>query len=67
VRFKGGTTYYLEVLTKATNSFSAELGLAQAHAHAQANELIALVQICKALVGGWQQLGLGCIGHATQW
>ncbi len=41
----------LEVLTNETNSFSAELGLAQA----QANELIALVQLYQALGGGWQQ------------
>jgi multidrug efflux system outer membrane protein len=51
VRFKAGTTDYLEVLTNETNSFSAELGLAQA----QANELIALVQLYQALGGGWQQ------------
>jgi multidrug efflux system outer membrane protein len=51
VRFKAGTTDYLEVLTNETNSFSAELGLAQA----QANELITLVQIYQALGGGWQQ------------
>lgn len=51
VRFKAGTTDYLEVLTNETNSFSAELGLAQA----QANELIALVQLYQAFGGGWQQ------------
>jgi outer membrane protein, multidrug efflux system len=51
VRFKAGTTDYLEVLTNETNSFSAELGLAQA----QANELIALVLLYQALGGGWQQ------------
>lgn len=51
VRFKAGTTDYLEVLTNDTNAFSAELGLAQA----QANELIALVQLYQALGGGWQQ------------
>jgi multidrug efflux system outer membrane protein len=51
VRFKAGTTDYLEVLTNQTNSFTAELGLAQA----QANELIALVQLYQALGGGWQQ------------
>jgi len=51
VRFKAGTTDYLEVLTNETNSFSAELGLAQA----QANELIALVQVYQALGGGWQE------------
>jgi len=51
VRFKAGTTDYLEVLTNETNAFSAELGLAQA----QANELVALVQLYQALGGGWQQ------------
>jgi len=51
VRFKAGTTDYLEVLTNETNSFSAELGLAQA----QGNELVSLVQLYQALGGGWQQ------------
>jgi multidrug efflux system outer membrane protein len=51
VRFKAGTTDYLEVLTNETNSFSAELGLARA----QGNELTALVQLYQALGGGWQQ------------
>ncbi|MFZ3339461.1 MAG: efflux transporter outer membrane subunit [Terriglobales bacterium] len=50
VRFKAGTTDYLEVLTNETNSFSAELALAQA----QGNELIALVQLYQSLGGGWQ-------------
>lgn len=51
VKFKAGTTDYLEVLTNETNSFTAELGLAQA----QGNELIAMVQLYQALGGGWQQ------------
>jgi multidrug efflux system outer membrane protein len=51
VRFKAGTTDYLEVLTNETNSFTAELGLAQA----QGNELIAFVQLYQTLGGGWQQ------------
>jgi multidrug efflux system outer membrane protein len=51
VRSDARTTDYLEVLTNETNSFPAELGLAQA----QSNELIALVQIYPALGGGWQQ------------
>jgi multidrug efflux system outer membrane protein len=50
VRFKAGTTDYLEVLTNETNSFTAELTLAQA----QGNELNALVQLYLALGGGWQ-------------
>ena len=50
LRFKVGTTDYLEVLTNETNSFTAELTLAQA----QGNELTALVQLYLALGGGWQ-------------
>ena len=50
-RYEAGTTNYLEVLTNETNYLSAELGLAQA----RLNELLALVQIYKALGGGWQQ------------
>lgn len=49
IRFKAGTADYLEVLTNETNSFSAELDLAQA----QGNELISLVQLYQALGGGW--------------
>lgn len=49
IRFKAGSTDYLEVLTNETNSFSAELNLAQA----QGNELISLVQLYQALGGGW--------------
>lgn len=51
IRYKGGVTSYLEVLTNETNYFTAELNLAQA----QANELLALVQVYQALGGGWQQ------------
>ncbi len=51
MRYRGGVTSYLEVLTNETNYFSAELGLAQA----QLNELLALVQLYRALGGGWQQ------------
>jgi multidrug efflux system outer membrane protein len=50
-RYEAGTTNYLEVLTNDTNYLSASLGLAQA----RLNELLALVQIYKALGGGWQQ------------
>jgi multidrug efflux system outer membrane protein len=51
VRYKGGATSYLEVLTNQTNYFSAQLNLAQA----QLNELDALVQLYRSLGGGWQQ------------
>jgi outer membrane protein, multidrug efflux system len=50
VRYQGGATSYLEVLTNQTNYFSAELNLAQA----RLNELLALVGLYKALGGGWQ-------------
>jgi multidrug efflux system outer membrane protein len=50
LRYKGGATSYLEVLTNQTNYFSAELNLAQA----QRNELLALVELYRALGGGWQ-------------
>ena len=51
MRYRGGVTSYLEVLTNETNYFTAELGLAQA----QFNELQALAQLYNALGGGWQQ------------
>ena len=51
MRYTGGVTGYLEVLTNETNAFSAELGLVQA----RLNEFLALVQLYEALGGGWQQ------------
>jgi len=51
MRYTGGATGYLEVLTNETNAFSAELNLAQA----RLNELLALVQLYQALGGGWEQ------------
>jgi multidrug efflux system outer membrane protein len=51
MRYSGGVTGYLEVLTNETNAFSAELALVQA----RQNELLALVQLYEALGGGWQQ------------
>jgi outer membrane protein, multidrug efflux system len=50
LRYSGGATSYLEVLTSETNAFSAELNLARA----QLNERLSLVQIYNALGGGWQ-------------
>ena len=49
-RYQGGATTYLEVLDSNTRYFSAELSLAQA----QLGELEALVQLYRALGGGWQ-------------
>jgi multidrug efflux system outer membrane protein len=51
MRYSGGVASYLEVLTNDTNYFSAELALVQA----QLNELLALVELYKALGGGWEQ------------
>lgn len=51
LRYTGGATSYLEVLTNDTNYFTAELGLVQA----QLNELLSLVQLYRGLGGGWQQ------------
>jgi len=50
LRYRGGATNYLEVLTNETNAFNAELGLAQA----QLNELVSLVEIYRNLGGGWE-------------
>ncbi len=51
MRYKGGATSYLEVLDSDTRYFSAQLTLAQA----QLRELQSLVQIYRALGGGWQR------------
>jgi outer membrane protein, multidrug efflux system len=53
VRYQGGATSYLEVLDAETRLFEAELSLAQAR---QA-ELLAFVEVYRALGGGWQQEG----------
>ena len=51
VRYDGGSTAYLEVLTNETNYLAAELDLSRA----RRNEMLSLVQIYSALGGGWQQ------------
>ena len=50
MRYKGGTTTYLEVLDGQRSLYSAELTLAQA----RGSEYQSLVQLYKALGGGWQ-------------
>lgn len=50
VRYQGGATSYLEVLDADTRLFNAELGLADA----QLRELTSMVEIYRALGGGWQ-------------
>jgi outer membrane protein, multidrug efflux system len=49
LRYRGGATSYLEVLTNETNAFNAELALTQA----QLNEVVSLVEIYRNLGGGW--------------
>lgn len=51
IRYNGGATSYLEVLTNETNYFSASLNLAQA----QLNELLSMVELYQSLGGGWQE------------
>jgi outer membrane protein, multidrug efflux system len=51
MRYKGGTTTYLEVLDGQRSLYSAELTLAEA----RGNEYQSLVQLYRALGGGWQQ------------
>ncbi len=51
MRYKGGTTTYLEVLDGQRSLFSAELALALA----RGNEYQSLVRLYRSLGGGWQQ------------
>lgn len=50
-RYRGGVTSYLEVLDSDTRYFNAQIALAQA----QLGERLALVEVYRALGGGWQQ------------
>lgn len=50
VRYQGGSTSYLEVLTTDSNLYTAQLSLV----NAQEGEALALVQLYAALGGGWQ-------------
>jgi multidrug efflux system outer membrane protein len=50
MRYRGGTTTYLEVLDGQRALYSAELTLAQA----RGNEYLSLVQLYRSLGGGWQ-------------
>ena len=49
-RYNGGVTSYLEVLYNENELFNSELVLAQA----RLNELLSVVQLYRALGGGWQ-------------
>jgi outer membrane protein, multidrug efflux system len=50
LRYNGGSTSYLEVLTNDTNYYTAQLNLAVA----KENEALSIVQLYSALGGGWQ-------------
>jgi outer membrane protein, multidrug efflux system len=50
LRYEGGSTSYLEVLTTDSNLYSAQLNLVTA----QQGEALTLVQLYTALGGGWQ-------------
>ena len=51
LRYRGGTSSYLEVIDANTRLYADELTLA----HAQLNEMLDYVQLYRALGGGWQQ------------
>jgi multidrug efflux system outer membrane protein len=53
IRYEGGVTSYLEVLYNEQELFDAELNLSQA----QLSELVSVVQLYRALGGGWQKPG----------
>jgi outer membrane protein, multidrug efflux system len=50
IRYQGGSSSYLEVLTTDSNLFSAQLSLV----NAQEGEALSLVQLYSALGGGWE-------------
>ncbi len=50
MRYRGGASSYLEVLTSQTNYFAAQLNLSRA----RLNERLTLVQLYAALGGGWE-------------
>jgi multidrug efflux system outer membrane protein len=51
VRYEGGVTSYLEVLYNEQELFTAELSLAVA----RRNELLSVIQLYRALGGGWTE------------
>jgi outer membrane protein, multidrug efflux system len=54
VRYRGGVSTYLEVLDSESRLFTAELTLARA----QLGERLAIVQLYRALGGGWEPEGV---------
>ena len=61
IRYDGGVTSYLEVLYNEQELFTAELNLAQA----RLNELLSVVQLYRALGGGWQTSDTLAQAHAN--
>jgi multidrug efflux system outer membrane protein len=51
LRYRGGVDTQLDALDADTDLFQAEVALSQI----QLNELLSVVQLYKALGGGWQQ------------
>lgn len=62
IRYEGGVTSYLEVLYNEQQLFSAELNLARA----RLNELLSVVQLYRALGGGWDAPVLSQASTTTQ-
>jgi len=62
VRYEGGVTSYLEVLYNEQELFNSELLLAQA----RLNELLSVVQLYRALGGGWQTPVLEANNHTEK-
>ncbi len=58
-RYYGGVTPYLEVLDSDRQLFESQLRLTQA----QANELLAVIALYRALGGGWQESSPAAMGH----
>ena len=54
IRYRGGVSAYLEVLDAQRSLFDAELS----ELGARRDELLALIQLYKALGGGWPQAAL---------
>jgi multidrug efflux system outer membrane protein len=61
LRYQGGRANYLDVLTAQRALFDAELSLAQT----RRNQLVSVVQLYKALGGGWSP-GPAATGKATE-
>ena len=61
LRYQGGRANYLDVLTAQRDLFNAELSLART----RRNQLVSVVQLYKALGGGWSP-GPAGPGKATE-